>query len=136
MALTFTWLNSHLRNRQKVETLVQTVLIRKWFVVLMDAGAETSSSSLQTFIISLLQNPESQRKAQEEIDRVIGGDHMPILDDFERLPYVKALVREVGHNCSQISSLITPYKPPPDSLIMPGAKQDIYLSSSGTPLHY
>jgi len=35
----------------------------------MDAGAETSASYLQNFVISLLQSPESQRKAQKEIDR-------------------------------------------------------------------
>ena len=76
----------------------------------MDAGAETSSSFLQTFVIALLQNPESQRKAQEEIDRVIGGDRMPILDDFERLPYVKALVREVSRRSCMIvhTSLLRP----------------------------
>ena len=28
---TFTWLNSHLCNRQKVDMLVRTVLIRKWY---------------------------------------------------------------------------------------------------------
>jgi cytochrome P450 len=62
----------------------------------MDAGAETSASYLQNFVISLLQSPESQRKAQKEIDSVVGGDRLPVLADFERLPYIKALVREVS----------------------------------------
>ena len=62
----------------------------------MDAGAETSASYLQNFVISLLQSPESQRKAQNEIDSVVGGDRFPVLADFERLPYIKALVREVS----------------------------------------
>jgi cytochrome P450 len=63
--------------------------------VLMDGGAETSASYLQHFVISLLQSPESQRKAQKEIDSVVDGDRFPVLADFERLPYIKALVREV-----------------------------------------
>jgi cytochrome P450 len=62
----------------------------------MDAGAETSASYLQNFVISLLQSPESQRKAQNEIDSVVGGDRLPVLADFERLPYTKALIREVS----------------------------------------
>jgi cytochrome P450 len=64
--------------------------------VLMDAGAETTASYLQNFVISLLQSPESQRKAQNEIDSVVGGDRLPVLADFEQLPYIKALVREVS----------------------------------------
>ena len=62
----------------------------------MDAGADTTASYLQNFVISLLQSPESQHKAQKEIDSVVGGDRFPVLTDFERLPYIKALVKEVS----------------------------------------
>ena len=40
-------------------------------------------------------HPEVQRKAQEEIDRVIGGSRLPTLADQPNLPYVDALVKEV-----------------------------------------
>jgi cytochrome P450 len=50
--------------------------------VLMDGGVETSASYLQTFIIALLQSPESQLKAQEEIDSIVGGDRLPILSVY------------------------------------------------------
>jgi cytochrome P450 len=63
----------------------------------MDAGTETSASYLQNFVISLLQSPESQYKAQNKIDSVVGGDRLPVLADFDQLPYIKALVREVSH---------------------------------------
>jgi hypothetical protein len=62
----------------------------------MDGGVETSSTYLQTFIIALLQSPESQLKAQKEIDSVVGGDRLPVMEDFKCLPYVKALVMEVS----------------------------------------
>ena len=44
--------------------------------------------------------PEVQRKAQEQIDAVVGHDRLPSITDFEDLPYVKAIVREAGrwHN--------------------------------------
>ena len=43
----------------------------------------------------MLKNPEAQRKAQEEIDRVIGSDRLPNFEDEPRLPYEGALVKEV-----------------------------------------
>ena len=39
--------------------------------------------------------PEVQRKAQEEIDRVVGTDRLPTFADRENLPYLEALVTEV-----------------------------------------
>ena len=40
-------------------------------------------------------HPVQQKKAQEEIDRVIGSDRLPTFDDRPFLPYVGALLREV-----------------------------------------
>ena len=39
--------------------------------------------------------PEFQRKAQEEIDRVIGNDRFPTFVDQANLPYLDAVVKEV-----------------------------------------
>ena len=39
--------------------------------------------------------PEFQRKAQEEIDRVIGNDRLPTFVDQANLPYLDAVVKEV-----------------------------------------
>ena len=43
----------------------------------------------------MMMHPEVQRKAQAEIDRVIGGDRFPTFDDQASLPYVEAVVKEV-----------------------------------------
>ena len=40
-------------------------------------------------------HPDVQRKAQEEIDRVIGTHRLPTLADRENLPYIDAVVKEV-----------------------------------------
>ena len=40
-------------------------------------------------------HPEAQRKAQDELDRVVGLDRLPTFEDREQLPYVEALVTEV-----------------------------------------
>ena len=39
--------------------------------------------------------PEVQRKAQEELDSVVGTERLPSFKDMDRLPYVCALVSEV-----------------------------------------
>ena len=38
--------------------------------------------------------PDVQRKAQEEIDRVIGPSRLPTIEDKDKLPYVNAVIFE------------------------------------------
>ncbi|KAG6877772.1 cytochrome c oxidase subunit 2 [Termitomyces sp. T159_Od127] len=40
-------------------------------------------------------NPEVMRKAQTEIDLVVGNDRLPTLDDRQHLPYIDALTKEI-----------------------------------------
>lgn len=40
-------------------------------------------------------HPDAQRKAQMEIDNVVGVDRLPDFGDETSLPYVSALVKEV-----------------------------------------
>jgi len=40
-------------------------------------------------------HPEVQRKAQNEIDIVVGNHRLPTFDDVPSLPYVQALLLEV-----------------------------------------
>jgi len=43
----------------------------------------------------MVTHPEVQRKAQAEIDRVVGNDRLPTSADQPNLPYIDALVKEV-----------------------------------------
>jgi cytochrome P450 len=38
--------------------------------------------------------PDVLKAAQEELDRVVGKDRLPTFDDEERLPYIRAMVKE------------------------------------------
>ncbi|TBU54546.1 cytochrome P450 [Dichomitus squalens] len=58
-------------------------------------GADTTVSTLSSFILFMVKHPEVQRKAQEEVDRVIGSDRLSSFADRESLPYVDALTAEV-----------------------------------------
>ncbi|KAJ6017894.1 hypothetical protein N7451_001273 [Penicillium sp. IBT 35674x] len=61
---------------------------------LLEAGSDTTASTLYGFIQALLVWPEVQRKAQEEIDRVVGPDRLPTMDDYENLPYIRCCIKE------------------------------------------
>lgn len=51
--------------------------------------------AIETFFLAMTLYPEVQRKAQEEIDRVLGPGRLPTMADRPHLPYVDALVKEV-----------------------------------------
>lgn len=62
---------------------------------LYSGGADTTVSSMHCFYLAMTLFPEAQKKAQEEIDRVIGSERLPSFEDRPSLPYVDALVKEV-----------------------------------------
>ena len=51
--------------------------------------------ALSTFFFAMTLYPDVQRRAQEEIDRVIGSGRLPTLVDRGKLPYISALQSEV-----------------------------------------
>ncbi|KAI2466346.1 putative cytochrome P450 oxidoreductase OrdA-like protein [Annulohypoxylon bovei var. microspora] len=70
--------------------------MNKWSAMsLYTAGADTTVSSIVCFFLAMTVYPEVQKKAQEEIDRVVGQDRLPTMADREHLPYVEAMVKEV-----------------------------------------
>ncbi|KAI3619427.1 cytochrome p450 [Moniliophthora roreri] len=64
---------------------------------MIEAGAETTSSLLKSFVLFLAASPEAQRKAYEEVHRIVGNQRAPILTDYERLPYLNAVWKELSH---------------------------------------
>ncbi len=52
-------------------------------------------ASFQTFLLAIAMYPEVQRKAQAELDAVIGQDRLPRISDRDSLPYINALYNEV-----------------------------------------
>ena len=43
----------------------------------------------------MAQHPQIQKKAQEELDSLIGSDRMPAITDRGKLPYIEAIIKEV-----------------------------------------
>lgn len=50
---------------------------------------------LDTFFLLMMLYPDVQKKAQNELDSVLGGDRLPTFDDRDDLPYVNALCKEL-----------------------------------------
>lgn len=64
-------------NRLTLTYFRQTAAIMQWFSALIPAY------------------PEIQRKAQEELDRVVGRSRLPGVEDEKDLPYCRAIIKEV-----------------------------------------
>ena len=47
------------------------------------------------FFLAMILNPKAMKKAQEELDRVVGKGELPGFHDKDNLPYIDALVKEV-----------------------------------------
>ncbi|KAH8100255.1 cytochrome P450 [Cristinia sonorae] len=61
---------------------------------LFTGGSDTTISALSTFFLAMMLYPEAQKRAQEELDRVVGPDRLPTFADWPNLPYVTGLLRE------------------------------------------
>ncbi|KAF8311116.1 cytochrome P450 [Cantharellus anzutake] len=61
---------------------------------LVVASVDTTATTVGTFIRAMILNPEAQKRAQQEIEAVIGRHRLPTFSDREYLPYVEAVLKE------------------------------------------
>ncbi|KAJ6007266.1 hypothetical protein N7540_011242 [Penicillium herquei] len=70
-------------------------IVAKWTAAsLYTGGADTTVCSIEAFFLAMTLYPEVQRKAQDEIDRVVGVGRLPKMADRPSLPYIEAVVKE------------------------------------------
>jgi cytochrome P450 len=61
-----------------------------WFLggTMTEGGSDTSASIITAFVQAMMANQDVQRKAQAEIDSVLGAERSPTWKDYADLPYV------------------------------------------------
>ena len=59
------------------------------------AATETTANALLWWTLAMIAFPEVQRRAQAEIDAMVGRDRLPTFADAPRLPYVHAIIKEI-----------------------------------------
>ncbi len=64
------------------------------------AGSDTSSFQILWVLIYLISNPKDLNNVKQEIDKVVGRDRLPTMDDQAYLPYTQAVINE----CMRLSA--------------------------------
>lgn len=84
-----------------------------------------------TFFLAMSVFPEVQKKAREEVDRVIGSHRLPVSADRDNLPYIMAIMKET-HRWHPVAPMGLPhsstaedtykgYRIPKGALLFPNA---------------
>lgn len=96
------------RNREKKSTLVETLLslqesepefyiddlIKSVLLMLLIAGTETTSMTIQWAMRLLLAHPEAFHKLRAEIDSNVGNERLLNESDLTKLPYLQCVINE------------------------------------------
>ncbi|KAH9966016.1 cytochrome P450 [Russula dissimulans] len=69
---------------------------RSWLAGTLFIGASDSTSvTMAWWILAMLAYPETQARAQAELDAVVGRARLPTFADYSSLPYIRAMVQEI-----------------------------------------
>ncbi|ETS78836.1 hypothetical protein PFICI_08689 [Pestalotiopsis fici W106-1] len=93
-----------IRDMEKLDDMDMAILASAFMI----GGVETTASIMQWFSALIPSYPEIQKRAQAELDRVVGRDRLPQVEDEKNLPYCHAIVKEI-ERCHNPFWLGTPH---------------------------
>ena len=64
-------------------------------ISIVQRGSDAIRAALSWWTLAMLLYPETQKRAQEELDMIVGRARVPTFADMANLPYVRAMVKEV-----------------------------------------
>jgi len=80
-----------IRDEEQLDDLDMAILASAFMI----GGVETTAAIMQWFSALIPAYPDIQKRAQEELDRVVGRNRLPTIEDEANLPYCHAIVKEV-----------------------------------------
>ncbi|KAJ8557202.1 hypothetical protein K7X08_002827 [Anisodus acutangulus] len=94
-------------------------VIRGMAIVMITAGTDTTTSTIEWALSLLLNNPEALKKAQIEIDTHI-GESSRLLDDSDlaQLPYLHGIINETLRMCPVDECIIGDFRVPPGTMLL------------------
>ena len=118
--LTYALLNA-LREAERTEKhVVQEFLQEDFLLSVLDdmigAGSETTTTVLRWSLVYLVNFPDFQERCFREIEKVVGTDRLPTINDKSSLPYVEAFLHETLR-MSSIAPMAVPHKTTCDTSI-------------------
>lgn len=93
-----------IKEEEKLDHLDMSILASAFMI----GGVETTASIMQWFTALIPAYPHIQKRAQAELDRVVGRSRLPTLADEANLPYCHAIIKEV-ERCHNPFWLGTPH---------------------------
>ena len=77
--------------------------------LLSGGGSDTIATTMGFWTLAMLAYPETQARAQAELDAVVGRTRLPTFADYPHLPYIRAMVKELLR-WRPIAPIITPHR--------------------------
>ncbi|CAG8961172.1 hypothetical protein HYFRA_00002715 [Hymenoscyphus fraxineus] len=63
--------------------------------IVWEVSTDTTTIALEVFVLAAVLHPHIVKKAQAELDRVVGQERLPNFSDKDNLPYIHAFMQEV-----------------------------------------
>ncbi|KAG5977842.1 hypothetical protein E4U55_006515 [Claviceps digitariae] len=103
--------------------------IKNSAAILFGGGADTTVSSVTSLFLAMILYPDVLRRAQKEIDEVVGSDRLPGFQDRDHLPYMTALIKETYRwmpvvpigttHATEEETILSGYRIPKGAYILP-----------------
>lgn len=95
----WTWTQVLYNNKPEAVSWKQLIFM---LFELESAATITTSQFLNIFVAAALEHPDSIKRAQSELDRVVGHNRLPNFDDQDHLPYLNAFILEITRHRTMV----------------------------------
>ncbi|CAL5432782.1 unnamed protein product [Camellia sinensis] len=84
-----------LKNEEDAKTPLTMTHLKVLFMDMVLGGTETTSNAIEFAMAEMMNKPEVMKKAQEELETVVGKDSIVEESHIKKLPYLQAILKEV-----------------------------------------